>query len=128
MKTSELTGLALNWAVAQCESKIETGAYGSPKVCSRQLHLHYCGTILSFPYNPSTDWSQGGQIIEREKMTLSYDEDSQDYSAYVSLFRQRGMSNRTRWRSGSTPLVAAMRCFVASKLGDEVEIPKELLK
>jgi hypothetical protein len=28
--------------------------------------------------------------------------------------------------TGSTPLIAAMRCYVASKLGDEVEIPKEL--
>jgi hypothetical protein len=27
---------------------------------------------------------------------------------------------------GPTPLIAAMRCFVASKLGDEIEIPKEL--
>jgi hypothetical protein len=28
---------------------------------------------------------------------------------------------------GHTPLIAAMRCYVASKLGDEVEIPQELL-
>jgi hypothetical protein len=27
---------------------------------------------------------------------------------------------------GPTPLIAAMRCYVASKLGDEVEIPSEL--
>lgn len=30
-------------------------------------------------------------------------------------------------RYGPTPLIAAMRCYVASKLGDEVEIPEELL-
>ena len=28
---------------------------------------------------------------------------------------------------GPTPLIAAMRCYVTSKLGDEVEIPKDLL-
>ena len=28
---------------------------------------------------------------------------------------------------GPTPLIAAMRCYVASKLGDEVEVPEELL-
>ena len=28
---------------------------------------------------------------------------------------------------GPTPLIAAMRCYVASKLGDEVEVPVELL-
>jgi hypothetical protein len=27
---------------------------------------------------------------------------------------------------GPTPLIAAMRCYVASKLGDEVELPEEL--
>jgi hypothetical protein len=27
---------------------------------------------------------------------------------------------------GDTPLIAAMRCFVTSKLGDEIEIPEEL--
>ena len=28
---------------------------------------------------------------------------------------------------GTTPLVAAMRCYVASKLGDEVDVPVELI-
>ena len=28
---------------------------------------------------------------------------------------------------GPTPLIAAMRCYVASKLGDDVDIPEELL-
>lgn len=28
---------------------------------------------------------------------------------------------------GPTPLIAAMRCYVASKLGDEVDIPEELI-
>jgi hypothetical protein len=27
---------------------------------------------------------------------------------------------------GPTPLIAAMRCYVASKLGDEIDIPEEL--
>jgi hypothetical protein len=40
------------------------------------------------------------------------------------------MTNATRTESytldGPTPLIAAMRCYVASKLGDEVELPEEL--
>ena len=28
---------------------------------------------------------------------------------------------------GKTPLIAAMRCYVESKLGSEVDIPEELL-
>ena len=27
---------------------------------------------------------------------------------------------------GPTPLIAAMRCYVSGKLGDEVDIPEEL--
>jgi hypothetical protein len=27
---------------------------------------------------------------------------------------------------GPTPLIAAMRCYVASRLGDEVDVPEEL--
>jgi hypothetical protein len=33
----------------------------------------------------------------------------------------------TYLRFGDTPLIAAMRCFVASKLGDEVDVPEKLL-
>ena len=127
IKISELTGAALDWLVAECEGKVEQGVYGTPELLESGLHLHYCDVLLSHPYSPSTDWAQGGTLIQREKMTLSYDEDGQTYSAYVSLFRQRGMSNRTRWRSGPTPLIAAMRCLCCSLLGDEVEIPDELL-
>ncbi len=129
MKVSELTGVQLDWAVATAEGGVGfiydgiTWSFtlrGELKVLAK-------GWAASMMFCPSTDWAHGGPIIEREKVTLSYDEDGQTYSAYVSLFRQRGMSNRTRWRSGPTPLIAAMRCFCASRLGDEVDIPQELL-
>jgi hypothetical protein len=28
---------------------------------------------------------------------------------------------------GHTPLIAAMRCYVASKLGEEIDVPEELI-
>ena len=99
MKTSELTGAALDWAVTKCET-------GQP--------LDVNGLFLvAFKY--STDWSQGGPIIERELL----------------LLRPYGLSwecsmGGINWFKGTTPLIAAMRCYVASKLGDEVEIPEEL--
>lgn len=119
IKTNDLTGAALDWAVAKCENSDTSIEHFVA------MHSHYAYDHGTFDY--STKWAQGGPIIEREKATLSYDEDGQTYSAHVSLFRQRGMSNRTRWRSGPTPLVAAMRCYVASKLGNEVEVPEELI-
>jgi hypothetical protein len=101
MKTNELTGAALDWAVAKCEGK--EGLFGGHEVG----RLHY-----------STDWAQGGPIIEREKITLRIWEDEDYVHAYIDTGKD--------WSEGPTPLVAAMRCYVASKLGDEVEIPQEL--
>ena len=96
MKTSELKDLALDWAVAKCE----------PTQCNPDH------------YSPSTDWSQGGPIIEREKIALAPDIHHTRWSATL-----RGEAY-IYW--AQTPLIAACRCYVASKLGDEVEIPEEL--
>jgi hypothetical protein len=105
IKTSELTGAALDWAVAKCEH---------PKTFNSHNTLR---SIWSFRY--STDWSQGGPIIERESMELLQMRNPNYVQARV-LF---GV-----WLPGPTPLIAAMRCYVASKLGDEVEVPDELIK
>jgi hypothetical protein len=111
MKTNELTKTALNWAVAICENE--------------QVYLPFLNRIHadageSEYYHPSTDWAQGGLIIERESIQLTPDEYTQTWSAYTT---NEGNPYEC---VGTTPLIAAMRCYVASKLGDEIEIPKEL--
>lgn len=97
MKTSELQGAALDWAVAKCEGH----------------DMEYFQVIDA--YSPSTDWSQGGPIIERGCITTQY-MDRGYWRAYIG----KPISY------GPTPLIAAMRCYVASKLGDEVDVPEEL--
>lgn len=62
-------------------------------------------------YKPSTDWAQGGPIIERQGISLECDE-------FARWHANDGWSS-------DAPLLAAMRCYVASKLGDEVEVPDE---
>lgn len=94
IKTSELQGAALDWAVAKCEEAIP--------------HLGY---------RPSDNWEQGGPIIEREKISAKFSLDGRVYADPIDRFGH--------WE-GPTPLIAAMRCYVASKLGDEVEVPDEL--
>jgi hypothetical protein len=107
MKTSELTGAALDLAVAKCEVGAE-----------------FIGDIDD-PHFYSTDWAQGGPIIEREELTLSH-------SLYDHVFYGRARpwcaEKNGRMEYGPTPLIAAMRCYVASKLGDEIEVPAELTK
>ena len=113
MKTSELTGAALDWAVAKC--------------AGYRLDL-----VPEESYTPSTDWAQGGPIIEREKFTVMYDDDWKYDPTDPEDNGERWMAdngdsyyNPTQY--GATPLIAAMRCYVASKLGEDVSIPEELL-
>jgi hypothetical protein len=108
IKTSELSGVQLDWAVAKCEGLMEG-----------QIAID--GVTRGF-YKPSTKWSQGGPIIERERINLRLHKDT---DKEVSAFNWVNHAPVNRMR-GSTPLIAAMRCYVASKLGDEVEIPEEL--
>ena len=121
MKTADLIGPTLDWAVAKCE-KIEVKT-------SKQLGYTYDPTqppSLWFSSNghdmwtPSTDWSQGGPIIEREGIDVL--NETKERNVWASLIT----GHPHVVAEGPTPLVAAMRAYVASKLGDEVDIPKEL--
>lgn len=103
MKTSELTGAALDWAVAVCEHNVGWEPEGEDRD-------YY-----------STDWSQGGPIIEREGINVWVFDD-------VTWKAENPFVGVDCVYEGDTPLIAAMRCYVASKLGDTVEIPAEVLK
>lgn len=111
IKTSELNDLALNFTVAKLLN---------PQSADEDLIYH---VQCDKPLNYSANWSQGGPIIEREGIGI----------------RQYGDFPENRWQAdkwafkfvdpmatGSTPLIAVMRCYVASKLGAEVEVPDEL--
>lgn len=112
IKTSELTGDALDWAVALIEYP-EWKEQGYLEVFPYDLHFDD-GEV----YSPSTDWAQGGPIIEREEINLW----TEGYAAWEAT--KPGF-----WQEwGPTPLIAAMRCYVGTKLGNEVEVPDELLE
>jgi hypothetical protein len=117
MKTLELQGAALDWAVAKVMQDDTIGVYfnenGRPM---RDMARH--GYEFD-SWEPSTNWSQGGPIIEREKLQLGYDNCPGGQWTAEHW-------DKDDWEVGPTPLIAAMRCFVASKLGDTVDIPKEL--
>ena len=153
IKVSEATNTQLNWLVAKCEGgtfkpkrcfdcrhyeerqgvdeaiqychhpkmDFEDGS-GALTAWASDYKTHDLCPISGLTPNPySTDWAQGGQIIEREKIGLREPHEVKDrwyarITTDVTVFMQ----------PGPTPLIAAMRCFVASKLGDEAEVPDEL--
>lgn len=111
IKTSELTGDALDWAVWQIEKEINY----TPE---QTQHMH--------PWPFSEKWEDGGPIIERERIGFEHRGSPTGWIARHPWKTQDEKGTNLRC-SGPTPLIAAMRCFVASKLGDEVDIPDELL-
>jgi hypothetical protein len=132
IKTSKLTGAALDWAVAKCEGHRVDPAEVPAKELANGPYIKWdeydnFGWVLD---DYSTDWAQGGPIIEREKIDtnhISIDQYSGD-SYWVASF-PRPATHKDLWRFGYGPtlLTAAMRCYVASKLGDEVEVPGGLV-
>lgn len=108
MKTSELTGARLDYWVAKAQ--LPAGA---------RLPDFAAGT-----YAPSTNWEQGGPIIQREGICIAQFEyetpEDQRWRAGIldggGYFASLDLKDK-----GPTPLIAAMRAFVASKYGDEVE-------
>jgi hypothetical protein len=109
IKTSELTDAALDWAVAIAEGVRPDRLY-------------------------SRKWEAGGPIIEREKISPVPKPDD-TWSAYMPhdthLLPCGQLGTEVfSWnykQDGATFLEAAMRCYVASRLGDEVEVPTGLV-
>lgn len=113
---SQLSGPALDWAVAKAVGK---------EVIVRPVFGVMTPDTMG--WQPSSDWSQGGPLIERESLAVAADGD--DWCAakcdgmdpggdlYVSI-----------WYGGGTPLIAACRAIVAAKIGDKVAVPQELIQ
>jgi hypothetical protein len=120
MKTSDLIGPALDWAVAKCEGiALESFMAATNWLKRVQQEPHDLDVEPYHAYQFSTGWAQGGPIIEREKIHCEW---SALWAAWYSYDKRNAALSFT----GPTPLIAAMRCYVASKLGDEVDIPEEL--
>lgn len=97
MKTLELEGAALDLAVTMCEKR-----EGVRFKCK---------------------WEQVGPIIEREGITIELERRDE---GLPDIWAARMHCGKWVHAGADSPLVAAMRCYIRSKLGDEVEISKEL--
>lgn len=132
VKTTELIGPALDWAVAHATKAWEWAHEWFPTMT---LDPTFRGVTDSAPngyvslmprnpmrqgfeaFEPSTDWAQGGRLIDK----------------HVTALNQAGTHtwwahSEDRLGNGETALIAACRAIVAAKLGDTVSVPRELMQ
>ncbi len=134
IKVSESSGLVLDWLVAKAEGatnlSFDTVATWWVTLDGKDRALR---RGWAQAYLPSSDWAHGGPILDRERITFDYhvcNPCDQEDAVHARLSRARmkpdGTASWYAHKRGPTLLIAAMRCFVASKLGDTDEIPEDL--
>jgi hypothetical protein len=124
VKTAELDGSALDWAVAQVEGRA-TRIYLCPVMDEYKVAATVPGGDLQSAWMPSIDWAQGGPLIEKYRADLCFERDG---LYHAELCDSEGMQlSPYTGVYGSTPLIAACRAIVAAKLGDLVSVPAELV-
>lgn len=131
VETSTLIGPALDWASAKANGKrVWVLSNYTPRECALGIRRYRItldtevGEKYQETHSPSTDWALGGPIIQRERITLAALDVGVRENWYADMTDDN--DDCVHGRHGPTPLIAAMRCFVASKLGDEVDIPDQL--
>ena len=155
IKTADLTGPALRYAVAVCEG-YNVGVITIEEQWARfikdappeemEKYAKECAEIKAGfkdalckihedgyksahdarAWNYDTDWAVVGPIVEREGIYLRANDTVTEWAA-GALRKNRLDKKPGPLFYAKTPLIAAMRCYVASRLGDEVDVPEELL-
>lgn len=140
VRTENLSEAALDYAAAQVagvpffrmgagwpgNSEVNEAARLGPVIIMDLMNkLRFEAGSCFVAWSPSTEWSQAGVLVERLEVTI--------YAARHMWKKADGwgaqiyIANHPLILRGETPLIAACRAIVASKLGDTVKIPKELV-
>lgn len=124
IKISETTQNQLDYLVAKCNGiPLALAPFTGAK---NFVLVGQNGKPTSSTYEPSKSWAQGGPIIERAGIEVGPAPGVRPVGkSWLSEFPCNPESKAYR-AHGPTPLIAAMRCYVAAKLGDECDIPDEL--
>lgn len=149
IKTQDLIDRPLDWAVAVAAGRFKSEIRDEPHrpmtpivdidFDDRGCLMVYVPGPVCLPngirrdpytlWAPSTNWSQGGPIIEQKGITIRRVHDGTWRADFPeAVLKPDGSAYAYLQKKGPTPLIAANRCYVASQLGDEVDIPEELCK
>lgn len=128
VKTAELIGVALDWAVAQAVNQEFLMVGDWP-------HIVAFGGKLYGRYSPSCNWSQVGPLIEIMMLSGKWEivpwrngVAFQNYTSECVPVDGKSFDEESIFVAGSTVLEAACRAIVFAKLGDTVQVPAELVK
>lgn len=124
VKTADLVGAPLDWAVAMAEGyKQDTENHLtiiSPRGVFTSVSIR--GAAEGFGFRPSTNWDQGGPLIEKHMVSLHCPQHDGDFWAAWITDNDKDVA-----QGAEQALPAACRAIVAAKLGDTVQVPKELM-
>lgn len=146
IKTSELSGAALDWAVAKADGRSywtrASARWDTDDGCTDWI-LDRDGVLKRFwfdgsrsrsghwaeqeRFTPSTDWSQGGPLYEKHDTLMEVVGQGDVWCAGPTVQPQFAANPHPCGARGPTKLAAFCRWFVMAHLGDEVDVPGELL-
>lgn len=140
LDTAALEGLALDWAVGIAEGlelELPDARLGRKSIVWCQpFKVKLDGQVIGHDkarhrWAPSTDWAQGGPLIDKYRFDLTYERhelvyaypcDENGSSAYA-------IQDDDHWpRYGHTALIAICRALVHWRLGAIVRVPAELVE
>ena len=137
VKTQDLSGSALDWAVAHATKAWEWAHEWYPTMTLDPSFIGVSdnaprGSVSlvprnpmrqdSQPFRPSTDWAQGGRLVETHQISLHCPQTTDDvWAAWIITDRGEVV------QAGDTALIAACRAIVAARIGDEVDVPEGLV-
>ena len=135
VKISNLIGPHLDWAVAKCWWHDEFdrkriflyhSGFEWAKHTVRVANQDTCTRDLSFEWEPSTNWAQGGPILTREHISRTIDH-SGLWIAYCTDGYTEGDEGKLHMHCDRDELVAGLRCYVSRRLGEYCDVPDELI-
>lgn len=124
VRVSNLVGAPLDWAVARAEG------FEADPVCrttvwrtrTDPISISIRGATEGFGYRPSSHWDHGGLLLDKHKGTAQHIPGLPEDTCYAG-----GPAGAGVWCYGPTALVAFCRGLVHYKLGDTIQVPKELM-
>lgn len=139
IKTADLQGLALDWAVAAALGWRRIGAEDMVRDLTPDGVYETVGwadngrdrwekiLVGGKEWAPSRNWAQGGPLVESVGISVKGWHIRWEAALYWSTKAPGEEYKSYHAHKGASPLVAICRRLVSSKLGPEVDIPEELL-